>query len=49
MKQYGLQIHTPTEREVELWKSEVKHMENNLRGNIIPKDVYDKVIELTKD
>ncbi len=49
MKQYGLQIHTPTEREVELWKSEVKNMENNLRGNVIPKDVYDKVIELTKD
>ena len=49
MKQFGLQIHKPTDKEIEAWKNEVMKMESNLRGNVIPEDIYDKVIELTKD
>ncbi|MBT6981580.1 MAG: TRAP transporter substrate-binding protein DctP, partial [Candidatus Marinimicrobia bacterium] len=49
MKQYGLVIHQPTPEEVILWQEEVNKMEPYLRGNIIPADVFDRVIELTRD
>ena len=49
MKQYGLVIHKPSQEEVSLWQEEVKKMEPYLRGKAIPADVYDRVIELTRD
>ena len=49
MKQYGLVIHQPTPEEVILWQEEVNKMEPYLRGNIIPADIFDRVIELTRD
>ena len=32
---------------MELWKDEVQKMAPELRGNIIPAKIYDKVLELT--
>ena len=49
MKQYGLIIHSPTEEETKLWQKEVDKMEPYLRGNVIPADVYDRVIGLTQE
>ena len=48
MKEYGLIIHSPTEEETKLWQKEVDKMEPYLRGNVIPADVYDRVIRLTQ-
>jgi len=49
MKQYGLIIHSPTEEETKLWQKEVDKMEPYLRGNVIPADVYDRVIGLIQE
>ena len=49
MKEYGLIIHSPTEEETKLWQKEVDKMEPYLRGNVIPADVYDRVIRLTQE
>tara|TARA_B100000989_G_scaffold295805_1_gene277597 strand:- start:1770 stop:2774 length:1005 start_codon:yes stop_codon:yes gene_type:complete len=48
MKDYGLQVHSIDENGLRIWKDEVKKMEKELRGNIIPAEIYDKVIEITK-
>tara|TARA_B100000809_G_scaffold199621_1_gene199683 strand:- start:1364 stop:2374 length:1011 start_codon:yes stop_codon:yes gene_type:complete len=48
MKEYGLIVHSPTEEETKLWQKEVDKMEPYLRGNVIPADVYDRVIRLTQ-
>ena len=49
MKQYGLIIHSPTEEETKLWQKEVDKMEPYLRGNVIPANVYDRVIGLIQE
>ncbi len=48
MQDYGLQVHSINENGLRIWKDEVKKMEEELRGNIIPAEIYDKVIELTQ-
>ncbi len=48
MQDYGLQVHSIDENGLRIWKDEVKKMEEELRGNIIPAEIYDKVIELTQ-
>ena len=48
MQEYGLQVHSIDENGLRMWKDEVKKMEEELRGNIIPAEIYDKVIELTQ-
>ena len=47
MKQYGLTVHKPTEKEIMQWKTEVKRMESHLRGKVISAEIYDRVLELT--
>ena len=47
MKQYGLSIHTINNQEKDKWKDEVDKMSPDLRGDIIPSNIYDKVINLT--
>ena len=49
MKEYGLIIHSPTEEETKLWQKEVDKMEPYLRGNVIPANVYDRVIGLIQE
>jgi TRAP-type C4-dicarboxylate transport system substrate-binding protein len=49
MKKFGLTVHTPTLQEKLEWKHEVQKIEPYLREYIIPDNIYDKVIELTKD
>ena len=49
MQQYGLVIHQPSPEEIILWQEEVKRMEPHLRGEIIPEDIFDRVLELTQD
>ena len=44
MQEYGLQVHSIDENGLRMWKDEVKKMEEELRGNIIPAEIYDKVI-----
>ena len=48
MQDYGLQVHSIDENGLRIWKDEVKKMEEELRGNIIPVEIYDKVMELTQ-
>ena len=48
MQDYGLQGHSIDENGFRIWKDEVKKMEEELRGDIIPAEIYDKVIELTQ-
>ena len=48
MQEYGLQVHSIDENGLKIWKDEVKKMEPELRGNIIPAEIFDKVIELTQ-
>ena len=48
MQDYGLQVHSIDENGLRIWKDEVKKMEEELRGNIIPAEIYDKVMELTQ-
>ena len=48
MKDYGLKVHSIGKDEIEIWEKEVEKMAPELRGNIIPSDVYDTVIELTQ-
>jgi len=48
MQEYGLKVHSIGEPELGMWKQEVEKMAPNLRGNIIPSDVYDTVIKLTQ-
>ena len=47
MQEYGLKVHSLNENDMKLWKDEVQKMAPELRGNIIPEQIYDKVIELT--
>ena len=49
MQEYGLVVHNISEEEREIWENEVESMSPNLRGKIIPANVYDTVMELTKD
>ena len=48
MQQYGLKVHSIGKSDLDLWKDEVAKMAPELRGNIIPSKIYDKVIELTQ-
>ena len=48
MQDYGLQVYSIDENGFRIWKEEVKKMEEELRGYIIPAEIYDKVIELTQ-
>ena len=48
MQDYGLQVHSIDENTFRIWRGEVKKMEEELRGNIIPAEIYDKVIEVTQ-
>ena len=48
MQKYGLIVHSVNETDMELWRNEVTKMAPELRGNIIPKQIYDKVIKLTQ-
>ena len=47
MQNHGLKVHSLDKNDFELWRSEVRKMTPELRGNIIPTQIYDKVIELT--
>ena len=49
MQEYGLVVNSITEKQKIIWENEVKLMSPNLRGDIIPEEVYDTVIELTKN
>ena len=48
MQDYGLQVHWIDGNDLRIWKDEVKKMEEELRGNSIPAEIYDKVMELTQ-
>jgi len=48
MQEYGLKVHSLNENDMNLWINEVRKMAPELRGNIIPERIYDKVIELTQ-
>ena len=48
MQEYGLKVHSLNENDMNLWRNEVQKMAPELRGNVIPEQIYDKVIELTK-
>lgn len=48
MQEYGLKVHSIGKNDLDLWKDEVAKMAPELRGNIIPSKIYDKVIELTQ-
>ena len=48
MQEYGLKVHPINENDMDLWRNEVQKMAPELRGNIIPEQIYDKVIELTQ-
>ena len=48
MQEYGLKVHSLNENDINLWRNEVQKMAPELRGNIIPEQIYDKVIELTQ-
>lgn len=49
MKQFGLTIHKPSPEHFKEWENEVMRMEEHLKGVIIPEQIYDRVIEITKD
>ena len=49
MKQYGLNIHKPSIEQQKLWEEEFIRITPFLRGVAIPENIFDKVIELTKD
>jgi len=48
MKKYGLTVNEINEDQKKMWFDEVKNIEPLLRGRIIPENIYDTVIELTK-
>ena len=48
MKEYGLKVHSVNNNEIDLWQKEVERMSPNLRGHIIPEEVFDMVIKLTQ-
>ena len=48
MQEYGLKVHSLNENDMNLWRNEVQKMAPELRGNVIPEQIYDKVIELTQ-
>ena len=48
MKEYGLKVHSVNNNEINLWRKEVERMSPNLRGHIIPAEVFDMVTKLTQ-
>ena len=48
MKQYGLKVQSIKSDEVSLWKKEVERMSPNIRGKVIPEEVFDMVRKLTQ-
>jgi len=48
MKNYGLNVIEINDKQKSMWFSEVDKIEPLLRGPIIPEDIYDTVIKLTK-
>ena len=49
IKQYGLNVHSPSEDERALLFQEVERVSYYLRGKVIPETIYDTVIKLTQD
>ena len=49
MVENGLQIYKPTQKELNLWKEEVKKFESLLTKEVIPIDIYQEVIKLIKN
>ncbi|MBT3299892.1 MAG: TRAP transporter substrate-binding protein DctP [Candidatus Marinimicrobia bacterium] len=49
MQEHGLEIHKPTEMQVQSWKNEVESMYPLLRGQAIEENIFDKVIQIMKE
>ena len=46
MKEYGLQVNTPSIEQVKEWESIVESMYPLIRGNVVDAEVFDRVIKM---
>ena len=46
MVENGLNVHSLTNEEKDIWINEVKEFEPLLKGNVIPNDIYNKIINI---
>ncbi|NQV37460.1 MAG: TRAP transporter substrate-binding protein DctP [Candidatus Marinimicrobia bacterium] len=46
MKQYGLKVHTLTDSEKAEWKKLLRIWYPDIRGNFIPEEIFDEVVQL---
>jgi len=49
MQDYGLNVQTLTEKELQYWKDYVEKWYPDIRGSYVPADIFDKVIALKKE
>ena len=47
MKEYGLQVNTPSIEQVKEWESIVESMYPLIRGNVVNAEVFDRVIKMS--
>jgi TRAP-type C4-dicarboxylate transport system substrate-binding protein len=49
MKEYGLQVQTLTDEELQYWKDYVEGWHDDIRGSYVPAEIFDKVVALKKE
>jgi len=49
MVENGLKIYEPSIEEIRIWEQEVNKFDSLLKKELIPKDTYNKVVELIKN
>jgi TRAP-type C4-dicarboxylate transport system substrate-binding protein len=49
MKEYGLEVQTLSEDELQYWKDYVEEWYPDIRGSYVPADIFDKVVALKKE
>ena len=49
MVENGLRVHSLTEKEIDVWLEEVREFQPLLKGDVIPEETYNKVINLIKN
>ena len=49
MVENGLTVHSLTEKEIDVWIEEVREFQHLLKGDVIPEEIYNKVINLIKN
>ena len=49
MKDYGLSVNTPSEKQLQEWFDLISRMDESFRGSFISEDAYDRLMDIKKN